>query len=122
RLLRPQRALREPEQRAPAGRTDLLIVRGAALAHLVAKAELAFDRDEIANHLLRRERPVAALAPRLLAARALVLVEAHAELRRALEDVEELAERQPQKRHDHGDGVEDREEVERVATQPRVAH
>ena len=63
----------------------------------------------------RRERPVATAALRLLAAAAGVLVEADAELRRTLEDVEELAERQPQQREDHRDRVQDREEVVGVA-------
>ena len=33
-------------------------------------------------------------------------IERHAELRRPLEDVEELSERQPEQREDHGDGVQ----------------
>src|SRR5215813_4266799 len=50
-----------------------------------------------------------------------VLVEAHPELRRSLEDVEQLPEGQPEQGEDDGDGVEDGEEAERVALQPGVA-
>ena len=63
----------------------------------------------------------AAAAARRLVARADVLVEADAELRRPLEDVEELAERQPEQREDHRDRVQDREEVVGVALHPGVA-
>ena len=50
-----------------------------------------------------------------------VLVEPDAELRRPLEDVEELSERQPEERADHRDRVEDREERVGVALHPGVA-
>ncbi len=58
---------------------------------------------------------------RLLAAGAGVLVEADAELRRPLEDVEQLAERQIQQREDDRHRVEDGEEVVGVALHPGVA-
>ncbi len=57
----------------------------------------------------------------LLVAAPRVLVEADAELRWTLEDVEQLAERQPQERDDDGSGVKDGEELVAVAAHPGVA-
>ena len=57
----------------------------------------------------------------LLALPADVLVELDAELGRPLEDVEELAERQPQQREDHRDRVQDRQELVGVPLHPGVA-
>ena len=70
---------------------------------------------------LRRERLAAAAACGLLALRADVPVELDAELGRPLEDVEELAERQPQQREDHRDRVQDGQELVAVALHPGVA-
>ena len=110
-----------PGRRAPAGTSGRPPGSGRRRAISYAEAELALDGRQIAHHRRRGERLAAAAAARLLAARAGVLVEADAELRRPLEDVEQLAERQPQQRDDHGDRVEDREEVVGVALHPRVA-
>src|SRR6185312_2023638 len=118
--LRPARALRQAEDGAAASRADLLVVAGAA-RELVAEAEVMLDGDEVADHRRGRVGGVAAGTARLLAARAGVLVEADAELRRTLEDVEELAERQPQEREDHRRGVQDGEERVGVAAHPGVA-
>lgn len=52
---------------------NLLVVRRPLGVHLVTKAELAFDGDEVADQLRRRERALAAFAPRLLAALAFIL-------------------------------------------------
>src|SRR5262245_23558837 len=90
----PCPALRQPEQRAPAARADLLVVRGAAFRiHLVRETELTLDGDQIADHDRRRVRPAAPAAARLLGSRARILVERDADLRRALEDVKQLTER-----------------------------
>ena len=70
----------------------------------------------------RREGVAAAAAVRGLARRGHVLVEGHAELGRALEDVEELAEGQPEQGDDHRHGVEEGEELVAVAREPGVAH
>ena len=109
-------ALRESEQRAAAPRADLLIV-------VAPSASISYEKPSSRSTIARSRTIIAeangcaaAAAPRLLAARAGVLVEAHAELRRPLEDMEQLSERQPQQREDHGDGVEDGEEV--VARSP----
>src|SRR6476646_5981285 len=117
-LFVPGAALREPEQRAAAFRANLLVVIGPAI-HLVGEPELAFDRREIPHHHRGRVRLAAAPAERLLAARAGILVEADANLRRPLEDVEQLAEWQIQQRHDHRNRVKDRQEVVAVALHPR---
>src|SRR3954468_11196641 len=90
-LCRPRAALRQAEQRTPASRTDLLVVVGALLRrHLVREAQFALDRGEIADHHRRRVRAIAAPAPRLFPATPRVLVEADADLRGTLEDVEQL--------------------------------
>src|SRR5262245_10648481 len=63
----PGGCLREAEQRAPASRTDFLIVAGAARRiHVVREAKLAFDDDEVAHHHRRGEGLAAAAASRLL--------------------------------------------------------
>ena len=64
---------------------------------------------------------IATSCPGLFPAGAGLLVEAHAKLRRALENVEQLSERQIQQREDHGGRVENRQEIIRVALHPRVA-
>ena len=42
-----------------------------------------------------------------------ILVEFHPELRRSLEDMKELPEREPEQREDDGNGVKQRKELER---------
>src|SRR5215831_15134363 len=115
--LLPQRALRETEQRAAAAWTDLLVMgrrvrlrRNPPYAELVREAEVVLDGDQISHHHRGRVRLAAAGARRRTRCRAGILVEADAELRRPLKDVEELAEWQPQQREDDGDRVEDGEE------------
>src|SRR6187401_2908481 len=61
----PRRALRQSEERAPAARTDALIV--LATFDLVAESQVALDGDEVADHRRRRVRLGAARAHRLLA-------------------------------------------------------
>src|SRR5665213_3539335 len=50
-----------------------------------------------------------------------LLVEAHTQLSRALKDVEELSERQPEERPDYGDGMQNGDERKAIALHPRVA-
>src|SRR5690606_10689358 len=88
----PQEPLRHGERRPPAGRADPLVVLDVAAGNLVPVAEPALDLDEILHVHARGERVPAAPALRLLALAPDLLVEADAELRRTLEDVEELAE------------------------------
>src|SRR5688500_5434447 len=76
-VLPPERALRQPEERAPAPGADLLIVPAAR--QLVPESKLLLDGDEVANHGHRRVGLPAATTRRLLAARTRVLVEADAE-------------------------------------------
>src|SRR5262245_33638442 len=85
----PGTSLRQAEERPPAARADVLIVLGAVI-HLVREAELALDDHQIVNHHRRRIGTSAAPAQRLLASRTRILVEADANLRRPLEDVEQL--------------------------------
>src|SRR6476659_892600 len=118
-ILLPQRPLRQTEHRAPALGADVLIVPAAR--QLVAKAEFLLDGAEVAHHQLRGIGLPAAPARRLVPARARVLVEADTELRRPLEHVEQLAERQPEQRDDHRRGMENREELVGIAPHPRIA-
>src|SRR5436190_6734921 len=92
-VLAPGARLRKAEQRTAATGADLLIVL-VALIHLVRKPKLAFDGGEIPHHDCRRVGLPAAAARRLLAPGARVLVEADADLRRPLENVKQLAERE----------------------------
>src|SRR5262245_32381156 len=71
---------------------------------------------------LCRVRFPAANADRLLAFFSYILVELDRELSRALENMKELTERQPQEREDHRDRVRDGQELIGVAFEPRIAH
>src|SRR4029079_11992893 len=84
----PGPGLRQAEQRATAARADLLIMTGTSV-HLVGEPQIALDGDQIPHHHGRRVRGAAPAASGLLATRAGVLVEADADLRRPLEDVEQ---------------------------------
>src|SRR5260221_2123811 len=87
---------------------------------LIAIPEFALDRDQVLDLHPRRERLAAAPALCLLALAPDFLVERHTDLGRALEDVEELAERQPEESENHRDRVQDREKIVGVAFHPRV--
>src|SRR5262249_43522938 len=117
----PQVPLRQGEQLPPAGRTDVLVVARRVLGPVVAIAQLPLDNDQIFDVDLRRERLVAAGAGRLLALLADIGVELDRELGGPLEDVEELAERQPQQGEDDRNRVRDGQELVGVALQPGVA-
>src|SRR5581483_2175737 len=86
----PELSLGERQRGAAAGRADPLIVRRIA-ADFVAIAESALDSNQVFDVDPRAERMAAAAAARRLRARAGVFVKAHAELRRALKDMKELA-------------------------------
>src|ERR1044071_6595238 len=83
----PEPPLRDGDHRAPAGGADALIVVGP---EFVSIAELSFDLDQVLDLQQRRVLRVAARALRHPFLRRHVFVEADAELRGALEDVEEL--------------------------------
>src|SRR5262249_43122891 len=117
----PQVPLRKGEQISPAGRTDVLVVAQRVLGPVVAIAQFLLDHDQIIDVDLRRERLLAAGAGRLLALLADVGVELDGKLGRPLEDVEELAERQPQQGEDDRNRVRDGQEIVGVALQPGVA-
>src|SRR5678816_4135273 len=89
-----ERPLRQPEQGAAAARADPLVV--AALAQPVVEAQLGLDLLQIRHPQLGGEGLFAAEAELLWRARPHVLVEADSELRRSLEEVEQLAEGQPE--------------------------
>jgi len=97
------------------------VVRGA-VAQVVLVAQPAFDLDQIFDVHARGECLVTESALGLLATRARIFVEQHAELSRPLENMEKLAERHPQQRADDGHGMRDRNELVRVAVEPFVAH
>src|SRR5690349_5366369 len=89
--------------------------------HLVLIAQLALDGDQVLDVQPRGERLFAAAADRLLAGLANIAIELDAELRRPLENVKELAKRQPEQREDYGHRVRDRQEFIGIALEPRVA-
>ena len=88
-----------------------MVVLGWVIGDLVTKAELALDLDEVLHMHARAESMTATAALRGLFEPANVLVEADAQLSRPLEDVEELAERQPQERADNSDCVQNGDEA-----------
>src|SRR5262245_38941729 len=59
----PRLALREAEQRAPAARTNLLVMLGSlSHIHLIGESELALDGHQIAHHHGRGIRLIASPA------------------------------------------------------------
>src|SRR5262245_19167742 len=88
----PQAPLRQGEHLAPAGGTDALIMAGGIVGPVVLVAQLLLDNDQVLDMNLRRVRRLTAGTDGRLALLADVLVELDAELRRPLENVEELAE------------------------------
>src|SRR5690606_5253190 len=114
-------ALRDREGRPSARWADPLIVFDAGVVDLVTEPERALDLDQILDVHARRERMAAAAAVRRLLRAPAILVEGDPELRRPLEDVEELAERQPEEGADHRHRVEDGDERVAVPSHPRVA-
>ena len=87
----PQRILRKRQILAAARGTDILIMR--AILHPILNAKRALHRFQVADLQLGSEGLSAAHTLRLSAFFAGALVEINAHLRRALKDVEELAER-----------------------------
>ncbi len=83
------------------------------------KPELLFHDCQIANHGQRRIRLCTSTTQGLSIAGSGILVETHTELRRTLEHMKQLAERQPQQRDDDRGRVENGEEVVRtIAVRP----
>src|SRR5262245_31452861 len=117
----PQVSLRQSEHLPPAGGADVLVVAGGVVGPVVTVAQLPLDDDQVVDVDLRRERPLTAGARGLLAFLPDVPVELDRQLGRPLEDVEELAERQPQESENDRDGMGEGEELVAVALEPGVA-
>src|SRR5262249_48983569 len=106
-LAPPEPPLRQGGQCAPARRADPLVMLDGRVGTLVAEPELSLDRDQVLRVHARREHRAAAPAASEFLGGADSLVEARADLCGALEDVEELPERQPEERGDHAHRVQD---------------
>ena len=117
----PERILRQREALAAARRADVLIVRGQIRRRTVGSAR----RDDLVSIpssrstclrssmcMLEANGLAAPRATRRIARGSDLAVERDAELRRPLENVEELAEWQVEQREDHGDRVQLRQEDE----------
>src|SRR6185369_2829288 len=94
------------------GRTEILPARP------VVETELAERRLQIVDVHPRGEPLAAPGALRAFALLPNLMVELHAELGRALENVKELSEREKEERGDYGDGVQDRKKTVEAAAQP----
>src|SRR5262249_17272015 len=105
-LVPPELPLCQGGEGAPTGGADPLVVADRRVGALVAEAELALDRDQVLRVHARRERGAAPPAASELLGGADRLIEPCADLRRALEDVKQLAERQPEEGGDYGRGVQ----------------
>src|SRR5690606_17236982 len=92
---RPEPALRQAEPGGAAAGADPRVVPRRVVGQLVAVAERRLDAGEVLDVHARRGRLPAAAAAGLLRPLPDIFVKAHPELRRPLEDVEELPERQP---------------------------
>src|SRR5690606_4713851 len=92
----PQAPLRQGKAGSSAGWTDPLIVLGLAAGDRIVIAELALHLDQVLHVHARAKGVPAAPTQRGLLRAPRVLVETHAELRRPLEDVKELAEGEPE--------------------------
>src|SRR5262245_51986677 len=91
----PQMPLRQGKHLTPASRADVLVVAGGVSGPLVVVAELARNDDQVIDVDLRCENRPAAGASCLFTLPTDIGVELDRQLRRPLEDVEELAERKP---------------------------
>src|SRR5262249_47053395 len=107
----PGRVLGEGEHLPPARRADALVVPALLAWHLVVIPQLRLDLNQVLHVGGCGERLVAARAPGRRLLRADVAVELDRELGRPLEDVEELAERQPEQGEDDRDRVQERQEL-----------
>src|SRR5581483_9642499 len=112
-----QSQLRRSERFTLACRTEFLPVTSGT-GHGVIEAKLRKDLLEIVHVHARSKSFATACAPRGFAFLSDPLVELDAKLRRALEDVEELSERQIQQARNHGDCVQHGDEVVESATKP----
>src|SRR4051812_12033452 len=89
--------------------------------HLVGVAKRLLCLDQVVDVHQRRKGLAAAAAARRLAVFAHLLVKPHADLGRALEDVEEFPKGQPQEGDDNRHGVEYGDKLVGIAAQPCVA-
>src|SRR5262245_61142675 len=97
-LCAPETILQQRQVLAPAGRADILVMEAVLLR--VPDAEGRLGSLQVLDVQPRREGLAAAAAAGGLALRPRAPVEVHPHLRRALEDVEELPERQVEQRED----------------------
>ena len=110
----PEQRLRHAVRRASAGRADPLVVLHRTVRDVVPVTQSTLDLDQIFDVHPGAERVAAAPTGCRLACPTGILIEAHTKLRRSLDDVEELAEGQPQERPDDRDRMDDRDERIRV--------
>src|SRR6185312_14493229 len=100
----PKAILGECHVLAPACRTDLLVVR--AVSKLITDAECCLNLLEIVDMHLACVGSSAAPTERLRPGGALILIKVDAQLRRALEDMEKLAEWKIEQREDDRHGMQ----------------
>ncbi|MGH7826848.1 MAG: hypothetical protein ACREQ7_16950 [Candidatus Binatia bacterium] len=89
--------------------------------HFVTIPERPLHLNQIFDVQARAERVTAAATTGALSARPHIFIKTNAELRRPLENMEELAERKPQERKDHGHRMHNGEEIIGVALHSGVA-
>jgi hypothetical protein len=97
-----------------------VLVAGAGVRDVVVEADLRENLLEVGHLQLRRERVTAAGAALLRAGLGLTPVVGDAEVRRALEDVEQLAERDVHQSEDHRQRVHRVEEHVEAPLHPQV--
>src|SRR5262249_30565993 len=118
----PQSTLGERQQGAAAAGTNPLVMRDGLALNFVAVAQGALHLYQVGDmHLRREDMPAAAAMRRCFTSRH-VFVKFDAQLGWPLEDMEELAEWQPEQCEDHRDGVKKRQELITVPLEPGVAH
>src|SRR5262245_4294440 len=118
----PQSALGEGQHGAAAAGTNPLVMLDGLAFDFVVVAQGALNLYEVSYMHLRREGMPAAAAMRRCFTSRHVFVKFDAQLCWPLEDMEELAEWQPEQREDHRDGMKQRQELITVPLEPGVAH
>src|SRR5438132_6790767 len=92
---------------APTGRADALVMAGRVARKLVLVTQLALYLNQVLHLKLRRKRLLTTHTEGLPSLLSDIPVELDAQLRRPLEDVKELAKRQPEQRENHRHGMRD---------------